>query len=840
MLEKKYNHKQVEEGKYKKWLESKYFESGDKAKKPYCIVLPPPNITGKLHLGHAWDTTIQDIIIRYKRMEGYDALWLPGMDHAAIATEAKVVAKLKSEGINKYELGREGFLKQAWAWKEEYAANIRNQWAKLGLSLDYTKERFTLDEGLSNAVEEVFIRLYNEGLIYRGEKIINWDPEAKTALSNEEVIYKETKGAFYHIKYYLENEDNYLEVATTRPETLLGDTAVAVNENDERYKKYIGKNVILPLLNKPIPVVADPHADPEFGTGVVKITPAHDPNDFEVGERHNLERINVLNEDGTMNKNAGKYEGLDRFTAREKIVNDLEKENLLIKIEEITHNVGHSERTGVMVEPYLSKQWFVKMRPLADRVLENQKNKDTKVNFVPERYEKTMNHWMEITYDWCISRQLWWGHRIPAWYRNDEIYVGKAKPEGEGWKQDEDVLDTWFSSALWPFSTLGWPEETEDLKRYYPNNCLVTGYDIIPFWVNRMAFQGLHFTNTRPFKDCIIHGLIRDKQGRKMSKSLGNGVDPMDVIEKYGADSLRFFITTTTAPGMDLRYDEEKVKSTWNFINKLWNASRFVLMNIENIKPTKETLKPEDKWILTKLNKTIKNVRTSMEKYEFNNVGTELYKFIWEDFCDNYIELSKTNLENNTTKTVLLEVLTKTLKMLHPFMPYVTEEIYQKLPIKETSSIMISTYPNYEEEGIYKEEHLIDKVIEDITNIRNLKVTNNITKEASIEITTTKEVEHIYKNMLKIKEENLFTPKEGEKYSYKSQNIEINYYQKGKEINKELLITEIEKLEVSINKRKKLLSNENYINKAPEKVVNMDKQKLKEEQEKLETLKKQL
>ena len=841
MLEKKYNHKEVEKGKYQTWLENKYFESGDKFKRPFCIVIPPPNVTGRLHLGHAWDTTIQDIIIRYKRMDGYDTLWLPGMDHAAIATEAKVVAKLKEEGINKYELGREGFLKQSWKWKEKYAENIREQWGKLGLSLDYNKERFTLDEGLSKAVEEVFIKLYNEGLIYRGEKIINWDPEAKTALSNEEVIYKEVKGAFYHIKYYLENKEDYLEIATTRPETLLGDTAVAVNPEDERYQKYIGKNVILPIVNKPIPVVADIHADPEFGTGVVKITPAHYPNDFEVGTRHNLERINILNPDGTINENGGKYQGLDRFVAREKIISELKDQNLLIKIDEITHNVGHSERTGVMVEPYLSKQWFVKMRPLADRVLENQKNKETKVNFVPQRYEKTMNHWMEITYDWCISRQLWWGHRIPAWYKGDEIYVGKEKPQEEGWVQDEDVLDTWFSSALWPFSTLGWPEETEDLKRYYPNNVLVTGYDIIPFWVNRMTFQALHFTGQRPFKDCLIHGLIRDKEGRKMSKSLGNGVDPMDVIEKYGADALRYFLTTNTAPGMDLRYDEEKVKSTWNFINKLWNASRFVLMNIENLRPTKENLSIEDKWILTKLNKTIKNVKSNMEKYEFNNVGNELYKFIWEDFCDNYIELTKSKLENETTKTVLLEVLTKILKMLHPFMPYVTEEIYQKLPQKDAESIMISAYPQCEQENIFnKEEEKLDKVIEDITNIRNLKVKNNITKEASIDLKSDKELEQIYKNMLKIKEENLSKQKQGEKYSYESPLITISFYQKGKEINKDLLISEIDKLKASIEKRKKLLSNQNYLNKAPAKVVELDRQKLKEEEEKLNVLLKQI
>lgn len=838
MLDKKYNHKEVEKGKYQTWLENKYFESGDKSKEPYCIVIPPPNVTGRLHLGHAWDTTIQDILIRYKRMDGYDALWLPGMDHAAIATEAKVVAKLKSEGIDKYQLGREGFLRKAWEWKEEYAENIRNQWAKLGLSLDYRKERFTLDEGLSNAVEEVFIKLYNEGLIYRGEKIINWDPEAKTALSNEEVIYKETKGAFYHIKYYLENEETYLEVATTRPETLLGDTAVAVNPKDERYQKYIGKNVILPLLNKKIPVIADEHADPEFGTGVVKITPAHDPNDFEVGNRHNLERINILNEDGTMNENAGKYQGLDRFTAREQIVSELEKQNLLIKIEEITHNVGHSERTGVMVEPYLSKQWFVKMRPLADRVLENQKNKDKKVNFVPERYEKTMNHWMEITYDWCISRQLWWGHRIPAWYKEDQIYVGKEKPEGEGWKQDEDVLDTWFSSALWPFSTLGWPEEKEDLKRYYPNNVLVTGYDIIPFWVNRMTFQGLHFTNTRPFKDCLIHGLIRDKQGRKMSKSLGNGVDPMDVIESYGADALRFFLTTNTAPGMDLRYDEEKVKSTWNFINKLWNASRFVLMNIENINPTKENLSIEDKWILTKLNKTIKNVRTNMEKYEFNNVGNTLYKFIWEDFCDNYIELTKPKLENQTTKTVLLEVLTKIIKMLHPFMPYVTEEIYQSMKFKETASIMVSKYPTYDKTLVYKEEkQKIDNMISLIKKFRNLKADLNMGKDFKCKFNNKSDYSLII-NMLRLKDNIILNDLETTSYQISENIYDMTIYYE-KQITEEDVKNkekQINLLKASIERRKKLLNNDGYLAKAPAHLIEEERNKLLKEEEELSNL----
>ena len=558
MLEKKYDHKLVESDKYEKWLEGDFFKSGDMSKEPYCIVIPPPNVTGKLHLGHAWDTSIQDILIRYKRMDGYDALWVPGMDHAGIATQAKVDKKLREMGINPRGISREEWLEHAWAWKDEYADNIHKQWAKMGLSLDYSKERFTLDDGLSRAVRDVFVRLYNEGLIYRGERIINWDPVQMTALSNEEVIYKDIEGAFYHIKYMLEGSDSeYLEVATTRPETLFGDTGVAVNPNDSRYSKFIGKRVVLPILGKLIPIVGDEHADPEFGTGVVKITPAHDPNDFEVGNRHNLERVIVINPDGSMNEHCGKYEGMDRFICREELIRDLEKDGLLLEVENITHSAPFSERSDALVEPYLSKQWFVKMRELADRVLENQKNVDTKVNFVPERYEKIMNHWMEITYDWCISRQLWWGHRIPAWYRGDDVYVGIDAPLGEGWVQDSDVLDTWFSSALWPFSTLGFPDDTEMYKRYYPNDVLVTGYDIIPFWVNRMTFQGLHFTGKRPFRDCLIHGLIRDKIGRKMSKSLGNGVDPMDVIDKYGCDSLRFFLTTNTASGMDLRYDEE-------------------------------------------------------------------------------------------------------------------------------------------------------------------------------------------------------------------------------------------------------------------------------------------
>ena len=753
MLDTKYNHLEVEKGKYQTWKEKGYFTSGDLSKKPYAIVIPPPNVTGKLHLGHAWDTTLQDILIRYKRMDGYDALWLPGMDHAGIATQAKVDAKLREEGMNPRSMDREAWLEHAWKWKKDYAENIHEQWAKLGLSLDYTKERFTLDEGLSHAVKHVFVTLYNKGLIYRGERIINWDPKAMTALSNEEVIYKDVEGAFYHIKYMIEGTDEYLEVATTRPETLFGDTAVAVNPEDERYKKYIGKNVILPIVNKLIPIVADEHADMEFGTGVVKITPAHDPNDFEVGNRHNLERIIVMNPDATMNEHAGKYCGMDRFACREALVKDLEEAGLLISIEKITHSVGHSERTDVMVEPYLSKQWFVKMRPLADAVLKNQKNKKTKVNFVPERFEKIMNHWMEITYDWCISRQLWWGHRIPAWYKGDEVYVGYEAPKEEGWVQDPDVLDTWFSSALWPFSTLGWPEDTDLLKRYYPNNVLVTGYDIIPFWVNRMTFQGLEFTGQRPFKDCLIHGLIRDKEGRKMSKSLGNGVDPMDVIEKYGADALRYFLSTATAPGMDLRYDEEKVASTWNFINKLWNASRYVLMNLGEFKEEDQTmddLSISDKWILTKLEQTIQTVRKHMDQYEFHVVGTELYRFIWDDFCDWYIELTKGSI-NNTTKTVLVKVLTCILKMLHPFMPYVTEEIYQMLPMHE-ESIMISQYPLYEKEYVFESETKdMEEMIDFITRVRTYKLEQKVPKDAMVYYDG-KEKELVFK-LLKVQNE---------------------------------------------------------------------------------------
>ena len=838
-LEKKYNHLEVEKNKYNIWKEKGYFNCGDKTKPAYCIVIPPPNVTGKLHLGHAYDTAIQDIIIRYKRMQGFDTLWLPGMDHAAIATEAKVVKKLKDQGIDKYKYGREKFLEACWDWTKEYSEEIRKQWGGLGLSVDYSKERFTLDEGLNKAVCQVFVDYYNKGLIYRGEKIINWDPVAMTALSNEEVIYKEEKSAFYHLKYQLEDSDDYLDVATTRPETLFGDTAVAVNEKDKRYKKFVGKNVILPLVGKKIPVITDEHADMEKGTGCVKITPAHDPNDYEVGLRHNLERIIIMNDDATMNENALKYQGMTREACREEVLKDLKKAGLLLDIEPLVHEVGHSERTGVMVEPMIKKQWFVKMRPLADNVLANQKKKMDKVNFVPTRYEKTMNHWMEITYDWCISRQLWWGHRIPAWYKGDEIYVGTTPPTGEGWIQDEDVLDTWFSSALWPFSTLGWPEKTELMERYFPTDALITGYDIIPFWVNRMTFQSLQLTGKRPFKDCIIHGLIRDKEGRKFSKSLGNGIDPFDMVEKYGADALRYYLTTDVALGTDLRFDEVKISSTWNYINKIWNASRFVLMNINDLEKIElKDLKPEDKWILSKYHKLIKSVTKHMEKYQFNLASQEIYDFTWNIFCDYYIEMAKYTIDTLSTKSTLCEVLCGILKMLHPFMPFVTEEIYQNLPVKDKESIMIANYPKYSKKYLFEEEEkAVDDSVIFIKNFRNIKAENNISRDAKVMFDTHDDNEMIVK-MLKLQDNIIQKPLGSTAYKVFSNRIKATIFFDKVESESEKLAknAQIKILTDSIKRREKLLANENYVNKAPSNIVELDRKKLEEERKKLAEL----
>ncbi|WYP25413.1 valine--tRNA ligase [Alkalihalobacillus sp. FSL W8-0930] len=744
----KYNPQETEAKWYDYWVKGKFFEAtGDESKTPYSIVIPPPNVTGKLHLGHAWDATLQDILARTKRMQGFDTLWLPGMDHAGIATQAKVEAKLKEEGISRYDLGRDAFVEKSWEWKEEYAQFIRSQWAKIGISVDYSRERFTLDEGLSKAVNEVFVKLYNKGLIYRGEYIINWDPATKTALSDIEVIHEDVTGAFYHMNYPLTDGSGTIEVATTRPETMLGDTAVAVHPKDERYAHLIGKTVTLPIVGREIPIVADDYVDMEFGSGAVKITPAHDPNDFEIGNRHNLERILVMNEDGTMNENAATYQGLDRFDCRKQIVSDLQEQGILFKIEEHVHSVGHSERSGAVVEPYLSTQWFVNMQPLADAAVALQKT-DDKVNFVPDRFEKTYLRWMDNIRDWCISRQLWWGHRIPAWYHNEtgEIYVGHEAPEdAENWTQDEDVLDTWFSSALWPFSTMGWPdEEAIDFKRFYPTSALVTGYDIIFFWVARMIFQGIEFTGERPFNDVLIHGLIRAEDGRKMSKSLGNGVDPHDVIDKYGTDALRFFLTTGSSPGNDLRFYWEKVEATWNFGNKIWNASRFALMNMEDMGYDDIDLSGEktvaDKWILTRLQDTIKEVTRLIDKYEFGEVGRLLYNFIWDDLCDWYIEMAKLSLygedeaAKQTTRSVLAYVLDQTMRMLHPIMPFITEEIWQHLPHKG-ESITVADWPIVHSEFIFEESiEDMNQLKEVIRSVRTIRSELNVPMSKQIEL----------------------------------------------------------------------------------------------------------
>ncbi|MBT8908339.1 valine--tRNA ligase [Lactobacillus delbrueckii subsp. bulgaricus] len=748
-LAPKYNPQEVEAGRYQEWLDEDLFKpSGDKKAKPYSIVIPPPNVTGKLHLGHAWDTAIQDTLIRYKRMQGYDTLYLPGMDHAGIATQAKVEARLREQGVSRYDLGREKFVEKVWEWKDEYANIIKSQWQKLGLSLDYSRERFTLDKGLSKAVRRVFVQLYNEGLIYRGEYIINWDPKLRTALSDIEVVHQDDQGAFYHINYPLADGSGSVEIATTRPETMFGDTAVAVAPGDERYKDLVGKKLILPLVGREIPIIEDQHVDPEFGTGLVKITPAHDPNDFEVGNRHDLPRINVMNDDGTMNDKAGKYAGMDRFDCRKQLVEDLKAEGYLIKVEPIVHSVGHSERSGVQVEPRLSTQWFVKMKPLADKVLENQKG-EGRVNFVPERFEGTLERWMENVHDWVISRQLWWGHRIPAWYNKQtgEMYVGEEAPADiENWDQDQDVLDTWFSSALWPFSTLGWPDEdSADFKRYFPTNALVTGYDIIFFWVSRMIFQSLHFTGERPFDNVVLHGLIRDEQGRKMSKSLGNGIDPMDVIDKYGADALRWFLLNGTAPGQDTRFSYTKMDAAWNFINKLWNASRFVIMNLpEDAKPAQ---KPDiskfdlaDAWIFDRLNHTVKETNRLFDEFQFGEAGREMYNFIWNDFCDWYIEISKVALYGDDAELKarkqanLTWILDQILRLIHPIMPFVTEKLWLSMP-HEGKSIMTAAYPEaHAEFDNAKADEDMAFLIEIIKAVRTIRMEVNAPMSSAIDI----------------------------------------------------------------------------------------------------------
>ena len=745
-LAPKYDHKAVEEGRYDHWVKEGYFTAGDKSKDPFTIVIPPPNVTGILHIGHAWDNTLQDIIARYKRMQGYDMLYLPGMDHAGIATQAKVDERLKSEGVSRYDIGREKFLERAWEWKEEYASTIRKQWAKLGNSLDYSRERFTMDEGFNKAVRHVFVTLYNEGLIYRGWRIINWDPEARTALSNIEVYYQDDPGKMYYMRYKVVETGEEFHVATTRPETMFGDVCVVVNPNDKRYQHLIGKHTINPANGQELPIIGDDYIDMDFGTAIMKCTPAHDPNDFAIAERHNLPKPICMNPDGTMNELCGEFKGMDRYAARTAVIEKIRSEGNLIKIEDIMHNVGHSERTHCVVEPYLSQQWFVKMKPLADDVLKNQQDPDQKISFYPERFEKVFTQWLENIEDWCISRQLWWGHRIPAWYNKQtgETYVGEEDPKDpENWTQDEDVLDTWFSSALWPFATLGWPEDTPDYERYYPTSTMVTGYDIIFFWVARMAFQARHFTKQRPFKDVLIHGLIRDSQGRKMSKSLGNGIDPMKVIDQYGVDSLRFFLTTNSTPGQDMRYIPEKVEAAWNFINKIWNASRFVLMNLPEGMTMEDidlsNLSASDAWILNKLNLVLSHVTENMEKYEFALVGNELYSFVWDDFCSWYIEMSKASLSSEdehvrkAAQSTLLVTLNAIVRLLHPFMPFVTEEIYLKMPHAK-ESICLESWPKPIRDLPESDLASMDRIISIIAKIREIKAASDLKPSAHLDV----------------------------------------------------------------------------------------------------------
>ena len=855
-MSSKFQPQEVEAGKYQWWVDSGVFHPNeDPNAEPYSIVIPPPNVTGKLHLGHAWDVTLQDMIIRQKRMQGFDTLWLPGMDHAGIATQAKVEEKLRGEGLSRYDLGREKFLEQTWEWKEEYASHIREQWAKMGISVDYRRERFTLDKGLSDAVKKVFVTLYEKGLIYRGEYIINWDPKAKTSLSDIEVIHKDVEGAFYHMNYPLADGSGFLEIATTRPETLLGDTAVAVHPDDERYQALIGKTVILPLVNREIPIIADEYVEQDFGTGVVKITPAHDPNDFEVGNRHNLPRINVMNDDATMNELAGKYEGMDRFAARKAIVKDLEEAGLLVKIEKHLHSVGHSERTDVVVEPRLSKQWFVKMGPLAEQAINAQREEgDNTVNFYPPRFNDAYLRWMENIHDWVISRQLWWGHQIPAWYHKEtgEVYVGMEAPSDiENWTQDPDVLDTWFSSALWPFSTMGWPdEEAADYKRYYPTNTLVTGYDILTFWVSRMMFQGLEFTGKRPFKNVLIHGLIRDSQGRKMSKSLGNGVDPMEVIEQYGADALRWFLANGSAPGQDVRYSTDKMDAAWNFINKIWNASRYALMNVGDLTADQVDITGEktlaDKWILTRLNQTIGKVTELFEKFEFGEAGRLLYRFIWDDFCDWYIEMSKETLAGDdeaaklTTRSILVYVLDNTLRLLHPIMPFVTEEIWQSVP-HVGESLVVASYPTVhseqmDEQAAEEMEFLMD-FIRSVRTVRN-EMNTPLSKPINI-IAKVSDAAHYA--ILKENESYIARFSNPEEFVY-GEDVEapsdaVTSVITGAEIYLPLagliniedeiarLEKEAEKLQQEVDRVEKKLSNEKFVAKAPAAVVEAERAK---------------
>lgn len=869
-LSKTYDPKEFEDRLYSEWLSKGYFTPQiDKNKKPFTIMMPPPNITGQLHMGHALDNTLQDILIRWKRMQGYSALWLPGEDHASIATEVRVENELRKQGINKKEIGREKFLEHVWEWTHNYRTRIKKQFTKMGVSCDWTRESFTMDENLSKAVREVFVRLYEKGLIYQGNRIINWCPKCMTAISDAEIEYSEREGSFWYIKYPVKGSNEYVVIATTRPETMFGDVAVAVNPEDERYSHLLGKTLILPLSGREIPVISDSYVDKEFGTGCVKITPAHDPNDFEVGLRHNLEQIVVMNENGTMNRLAGKYEGMDKYEAREAIIEELRELNLLEKIQEHTHNVGNHDRCGTVVEPLLSKQWFVRMKPLAEPAINVVR--EGKIEFVPERFSKVYFNWMENIQDWCISRQLWWGHRIPVWYCQEcgEIIVASEEPKkckkcgSTRLEQDKDVLDTWFSSALWPFSTLGWPDITEDLKYFYPTDVLVTGYDIIFFWIARMIFSGMEQMKEIPFKHVLVHGLVRDSQGRKMSKSLGNGIDPLEVIEQYGADALRFTLATGNSPGNDMRFYMERVEASRNFANKIWNASRFVLMNLdENLtekyrKEASEYRNSADKWILTRLNTVIKEVTENLDKFEIGIAAQKIYDFVWTELCDWYIELVKPRLygHEETTKAAaqltLVEVLTDSLKLLHPFMPFITEEVYKHIA-NESPSITVAKWPEYNKSRVYEEDvKKIEHVIEAIRAVRNIRSEMNVpnSRKAKIMIVpsdsdsrTAFEEGKIYFEKLASASDIVFPAKEKVPKDAVSAVIpggELflpldDLVDKEKEL--ERLNKEREKLEKEVERVNNKLSNQGFISKAPEKILNEEREKQRKYQEMLDKL----
>ena len=870
-LEKNYNPQEIEGRLYEKWLNKKYFHAEvDRSKKPFTIVMPPPNITGQLHMGHALDNTLQDILIRFKRMQGYETLWLPGTDHASIATEAKIVEAMRKEGVTKEDLGREQFLERAWEWKKQYGGRIVSQLKKIGSSCDWDRERFTMDEGCNKAVKEVFVNLYNKNLIYRGERIINWCPKCLTSISDAEVEFEEQAGHFWHLRYPLADGSGYINLATTRPETLLGDTAVAVNPKDERYKDMVGKTLILPIVHREIPIVADDYVEMDFGTGVVKITPAHDPNDFEVGLRHNLPVINVMTEDAKITEDYPKYAGMDRYEARKAIVADLEAEGALVKIEDYTHNVGTCYRCNTTVEPRVSKQWFVKMKPLAGPAIDAVKKEETK--FVPTHFEKTYFHWLENIRDWCISRQLWWGHQIPAFYCDDcnEMVVTKDEtvvcPKcGKPMRQDPDTLDTWFSSALWPFSTLGWPDKTEEMDYFYPTNVLVTGYDIIPFWVMRMMFSGLEHTNRVPFDTVLIHGLVRDSQGRKMSKSLGNGIDPLEVIDKYGADALRFTLVTGNAPGNDMRFYWERIEANRNFANKVWNASRFMMMNFEKAdfeNVSLDDLTQADKWILSKVNTLAKDVTANMEKYDLGVAVAKLYDFIWEEFCDWYIEMVKPRLYNDedTTKAAALwtlrTVLIQSLKLLHPYMPFITEEIFCNLQDAE-ESIMVSKWPEYKEEwNFQKDEVAVEAIKAAVREIRNVRTQLNVVPSKKTKVFVVSENEEVMKifedgkvffgTLGSASEVLVQRDKEGIEKDAVSAVIEnaVIYipFAELVDVEKELerLKKEETRLQGEIKRAKGMLSNEKFVAKAPEAKIEEEKAKVEKYTKMLEQVKERL